>query len=246
MAAVDQWSIELIGHQFDLDDFPPWTVGTDTFVVRNGDVFSLRIPVSVLGSNPEQVRSYAFEALERMNGVGRLLNPRFRPFTLSTKILGIDAQGNIASTAIEVGTAELRLKAGLLVASVNGIPQSDPREGAAIPLREAARRSERAHDALVILGRSSLTWAEIYLVFELVEGDVGGKMFDCGWIAKPDADLLCHTANSYSTLRSAGRHGKDRGKPPKTPMAHSAALGLVRQLVLQWLQHISKQSESKA
>jgi hypothetical protein len=245
MVIVNHWTIELIGHQFDLEDLPLWTTGANAPIVRNGDVFSIQVPASLVGSQPEPVRPYALAAIERLNGVGRLLNPSFRPLTLATKTLGIDAQGNVISTSIEVGGAELRLKAGLLAGSINGVPQRDPREGVALPLLNAAETSGRAHDALVILGRPSLTWAEIYLVFELVEGDVGSMMYEYGWISKPEADLLGRTANSYSTLRSSGRHGKDRGNPPRSPMAHSTALGLMRRLVVEWLRHISKQGKSR-
>ena len=245
MPAVVEWSIDLIGHSFDLEDLPLWTIGSSPFVARNGDVFSLRVPANAVGPSAEFVRPFALEALEHLNGVGRLLNPSFRPLTLATKIEGIDVHGRIVSVSVEVGGAELRVKAGVLIGSVNGIAQPDPREGAAAPLLQAAKRSARAHDALVILARPNLTWAEIYLVFELVEGDVGGKMFEYGWIAKTDADLLSHTANSYSALRSAGRHGKDRGSPPPSPMPQGTAFGLVRHLVQQWLQHVAKRGEDK-
>ena len=244
MAVVDHWSVELVGQQFDLEDFPVWTAGADAYVTRTGDVYSLCVPASVVGSGPEHIRRFALDVLERLNGVGRLLNPSFKPLTFSAKTLGIDAQGKVISTAIEIGGGELRMKGDLLVASLNGVPQTDPREGVAIPLLEAAKRSERAQDALVILGRPNLTWAEIYLVFELVEGDVGGQMFENGWIAKAGADLLTSTANSYSTLRSSGRHGKDRGSPPRSPMAQSTAVSLVSKLVLNWLRHIANQHES--
>jgi hypothetical protein len=70
-----------------------------------------------------------------------------------------------------------------------------------------------ARDALVIIGRPNLTWSELYLLFELVQAEVGGEMFDLGWISRRDADLFTHTANNYSALRSNGRHGKDKGDP---------------------------------
>ena len=44
-------------------------------------------------------------------------------------------------------------------------------------------------------------------------------MFDLGWISRNDATLFTHTANSYSTLSSGGRHGKDGGDPSGLPDA---------------------------
>ena len=116
--------------------------------------------------------------------------------------------------------------------------QPDPREAVASPLIRAASLSPRARDALSIVGRPTLTWPELYLLFELVQADVGGQMFDLGWISCNDADLFTHTANSYSTLRSDGRHGKDRGEPPAHPIQHDMAVTLGCGLVLAWLRHV--------
>ena len=121
------------------------------------------------------------------------------------------------------------------MSAIGGAPQP-PKEPAAAPLLRAARNVPQAHDALIIVGREALTWSELYLLFELFESDVGSKMFDRVWISPADAELFARTANSYTTLRSAGRHGKDRGAPPASPMSHSAAVVLVRALVFSWLQ----------
>lgn len=130
------------------------------------------------------------------------------------------------------------MKAGHVSLAIGGVVQPDPAEGLAAPLMMAATRTREAHDALVIVGRPDLTWSELYLLFELVEGAVGRQMYEREWISKADANLFSHTANSYSVLRSAGRHGKDNGDPPRNPMKHAVAVGLVRALVLQWLSHI--------
>jgi hypothetical protein len=50
--------------------------------------------------------------------------------------------------------------------------------------------------------------------------------------------LFTHTADSYSTLRADGRHGKDRGQPPAKPMPRGVATKLVCDLVLSWLRHL--------
>jgi hypothetical protein len=52
-----------------------------------------------------------------------------------------------------------------------------------------------------------------------------------------------HTANSYSTLRSDGRHGKNRGDPPAQPMLRGVATKLVCGLVLAWLRHLGSSGD---
>ena len=238
MLQVQKWRIELQGHSFDLEDLPLWMSGEEYQVVREEDSFYLDIPAASLGPAPEPILPFAQDLIEQVNGIGSLLNPSFRLLTVVNKVLGLNAEGQVISTSIQVGGAELRVKAGMPGMAVNGVVQPDPRLGSASPLLRAAREYSRAKDALVILSRPSLTWSELYLLFELVEGDVGGKMFDLGWVAKGDADRFTRTANSYSALGSDGRHGKDRGQPPPIPMPKQYASGLVKTLVLAWLKHL--------
>ena len=168
----------------------------------------------------------------------RLLSSSFRPLTLADKLFGVDSAGTVLHTVVAVNPAEMRVKAGSVRAVVGGKVQPDPREGAASPLLRAASLSPRARDALTIVGRPTLTWSELHILFELVQADVGGQMLDLGWISRGAANLFTHTANSYSTLRGDGRHGKDKGEPPAHPMPHGVATTLVCGLVLAWLRHL--------
>jgi len=218
------WVIPLVGDHFDLEDLPLWLAGQGVHVAERNGAFELVIPVATIGDNYEPVRAFAEEQLDLINGVGRLLGQAFRPLSLAGKLFGMDAAGTVVQTVLAVGTAEMRVKAGSVRAVVGGKVQPDSREAAASPLLLAASLSPRARDALTIVGRPALTWSELYLLFELVQADVGGQMFDRGWISRADANLFTHTANSYSTLRSDARHGKDRGDPPAQPMLRALRL----------------------
>ncbi|HZM84999.1 MAG TPA: hypothetical protein VFF31_00455 [Blastocatellia bacterium] len=237
------WVIPLVGDHFDLEDLPRWLAGQSIHVAERDGAFELVISVAIIGDNYEPVRAFAEEQLDLINGVGRLLGQAFRPLSLADKLFGIDAAGTVVHTVLAVGTAEMRVKAGSVRAVVGGKVQPDPREAAASPLLRAASLSPRARDALTIVGRPALTWSELYLLFELVQADVGGQMFDRGWISRADADLFTHTANSYSTLRSDGRHGKDRGEPPAQQMLHGVATKIVCGLVLAWLRHLGSSGD---
>ncbi len=237
------WVIPLVGDHFDLEDLPLWLAGQGVHVAERDGAFELVIPVGIIGNNYEPVRAFAEEQLDLINGVGRLLGQGFRPLSLADKLFGIDAAGTVVHTVLAVGTAEMRVKAGSVRAIVGGKVQPDPREAAASPLLRAASLSPRACDALTIVGRPTLTLSELYLLFELVQADVGGQMFDRGWVSRADANLFTYTANSYSTLRRDGRHGKDRGNPPAQPMLRGVATKLVCRLVLAWLRHLGSSGD---
>ena len=232
------WILPLVGHQFDLEDLPLWLAGQDVHVTQRDNTYVLVIPSAIVGHDYEPVRAFAEGQLEMINGTGRLLSSAFRPLSLADELFGVDSAGAILHTVVAVNGVEERCKAGSVRAVVGGKVQPDPREAIALPLIRAASLSPRFHDALSIVGRPRLTWSELYLLFELVEADVGGQMFELGWLSRTDADQFTGTANSYSTLRSDGRHGKDRGKPPARPMQHGIAVTLVCDLILAWLCHV--------
>ena len=228
--------------EFDLEDLLLWLAGQDAYVAKRDGAFVLVISSAIIGDNYEPVRAFAEEQLELINGAGRLLSSSFRPLPLADKLFGVDSAGTVLHTVVAVNPAEMRVKAGSVRAVVGGKVQPDPREAAASPLLRAASSSPRARDALIIVGRPTLTWSELYL-FELVQADVGGQMFDLGWISRSDVNLFTHTVNSYSTLRSDGRHGKDKGEPPANPMPHGVAITLACGLVLAWLRHLGASGE---
>ncbi len=235
MKVTVSWIIPLEGHQFDVEDLPHWLAGQDVHVVKRDEKFVLVVPVNLIGESCEPVRAFAEDHLELINGIGRLLRRQFRPVALSDKLYGVDSMGTIIHTVVAVTGVEIRMKAGTLRVNNGGVLGGDLRDGAAVPFILAAASSNRRRDALVIVGRPDLTWSELYLLFELVEAEVGSRMFTLGWVAKADADLFTRTANSYSALRSEGRHGKDRGAPPLVPMQKALAVDLVRNLVSSWL-----------
>jgi hypothetical protein len=242
---IASWIVPLVGHQVDLEDLPLWLARQDVHVATRDNRFAFMIPSAMVGVNDEPVRAFAEQQLELINGIGQLLGSAFRPISLADRFFGVDSAGTVLHTVVAVNPAEERDKAGSVRAVVGGRVRPDPREAAASPLIRAASRSPRARDALSIVGRPNLTWSELYLLFELVQADVGGQMFDLGWTSRSDANLFTHTANSYTTLRRDGRHGRDRGAPPARPMQYGAAVTLVRGLVLAWLRHVGAPDDSR-
>ncbi len=235
---IVSWIVSLAGHQFDLEALPIWLSGRDLHVIQRDATFFLAIPSRIVGYDCEPVGAFAERQLDLINGVGHLLSSTFRAISLGGVIYGIDLSGVIRHTVVGLSGVEIRAGAGSLHAVTEGAVQPNPQIAAALPLIRAAEFSRQAKDALTIIGRPNLTWAELFVLFELVENDVGGQMHARGWIASPDAKLFSRTANSYSALGSEGRHGKDKGLPPDCPMPHGEAARQIRNLVLAWLLHL--------
>ena len=231
------WAVPLKGDVFDMEDLPLYLDGSQVTVAKREDKYFLLLPVEVVGDSYELVTESATSYLSLINGAASLLIDGYRPVSLEGGVFhGIDEQGNISQVVVPVSTAEIRCKLNGGTISINGELQPDHRTGSLNLFISNATGHQAKADALVLLSRSSPSWSELYLVYELVESNVGSRMFTDGWIGKAKAAQFTRTANSYTALGAAGRHGKDSGAPPAKIMEKHSAELLIRSLVASWFQ----------
>lgn len=232
---ISSWAVPLKGHAFDIEDLPLYLDGSPVTVIKRAGKYFLLLSREVVGMSHEPVLETAARYLCLINGAASLLINGFKPIELERGAFhGIDAHGKFTQTVVPVGAAEIRCKLGHATISIDGVPHADDRTDLMSLFLNDATANQAKADALVILGRFSPSWSELYLAFELVEANTGGIMYSAGWISRADATLFTRTANSYTALGPSGRHGKDRGAPPNVPMKKETALALVRSLVASW------------
>lgn len=233
---IRSWIVPLKADEFDAEDLHVYLAGYPITVNRRGGKFFLVIPAKLTGPSYEPVISLAEEQVAMINGAASVVLDGYRPIGVDDgAYYGIDAEGDVAQTVVPVGTAECRAKAGHITVLIDGVPQPDNRTGQLAQLLQAAKTSSAMADALAVLGRPSPTWAELYLVYELVKSNSGSRMYSDGWITHDEGVLFTRTANSYTALGKEARHGKDRGDPPSNPMPRTLATQLMRRLVAAWL-----------
>ncbi|MGH2733462.1 MAG: hypothetical protein ACRDJG_11100, partial [Actinomycetota bacterium] len=97
-----------------------------------------------------------------------------------------------------------------------------------------AARDPLVANALCLLGQEHKSWPHLYILFEIVEGDVGRGLLDKKW-GEAKLTRFCRTANSWDVLRDKGRHGPRGWKPPDQPMTYEEALSLVKEIAGWWL-----------
>lgn len=85
--------------------------------------------------------------------------------------------------------------------------------------------------------RRQPTWAVLYHVFEIVQGERGSKMYRNSRVKKR-GERFSHTANSPEVLGTDSRHGKQSHQSPDKPMPYHEADNFVRDLVLQWVKDV--------
>lgn len=156
----------LEGHPFDLDALVEMLPAGDTRVRREGDTHCL---ISTeIDDRPADVKFYeaAPAVLQRVNGLARSRDARYRPVRLS----GRYQDGERGYTVTQIGRVESRSRALPLVALKNG-EQAPPVliSTASDHLLLAASNSDVA-DALQIMGQPEpLNWVELYRVMEIIE-----------------------------------------------------------------------------
>ncbi|WP_146134646.1 hypothetical protein [Aphanothece minutissima] len=232
---VSSWAVPLKGHLFDIEDLPLYLNESPVAVIKSAEKYWLILSKGLAGETHDGVLEIAERYLTLINGAASLLIDGYRPIELEGGVFhGLDDDGEIAQVVVPAGTIEVRCKFGHVTISAGGEPRLDDRIGSMSRIINDATGSQAKADALTILGRSSPSWSELYLAFELVKANVGSRMFTAKWINQTDATLFTRTANSYTALGSSGRHGRDRGDPPTEPMEKQDALVLVRSLVASW------------
>jgi hypothetical protein len=121
-----------------------------------------------------------------------------------------------------------------LVIRADGTTEStvDPIDGD--PYIRAALSDPDVSAILRLIGKSSLDWRDLYVVFDTVKNDVGRVMMNKQW-GNSRLDRFTGTANSWVILGEGARHGAGRTAAPKKTMTFEEAEPLIREIALWWL-----------
>jgi hypothetical protein len=88
---------------------------------------------------------------------------------------------------------------------------------------------------LLFLGGPEITWNDLYRVYEVLRKAGGTEFLRRAGLSRAKERRFTGTANSFSALRLAARHGVEETKPPKDPMTFVEARDVVVVLVREWL-----------
>jgi len=90
--------------------------------------------------------------------------------------------------------------------------------------------------ALRLRNADSLSWVELYRIYEVIEGDVGRPYIVASrWVKDTEIRLFKHTANSVGASGNQARPGKESAHPPKNPMTLSQARTPIEGLPRTWI-----------
>ena len=101
---------------------------------------------------------------------------------------------------------------------------------------QAAVQDPAVTKALRLRNADSLSWVELYRIYEVIEGDVGRPYIVASrWVKDTEIRLFKHTANSVGASGNQARPGKESAHPPKNPMTLSQARTPIDGLLRTWI-----------
>ena len=105
-----RWRVQLVGHEFDLEELPRWFTSPRIQVVRESDAtYRLESADWDYLSDGVEVRAAADNLMPELNGAAKLMNSSYRNVQLGSHV--VDRQTSSQHAVIVVDTVELRSKA---------------------------------------------------------------------------------------------------------------------------------------
>jgi hypothetical protein len=232
-SAMPDWRVSLGGQQADLArlaDIP-------------GDGWSVSVQEGVY-----YLRSATFQAILEARAVQEAARVLVEPLS-GALALNREAIGRVAVGGVELlrgdGTraytvfpepVTIRIEVGKPTIRVVGSTTPAPERRHPIAVWTRVALGHEGVAKALRLFRKDASWDDLYRVFEVIEGDVGGGMYERGWVSRSAVRRFTATANSPAVLGDRARHGSQRGQPPPDPMTLREAHELVERLVVRWVE----------
>ncbi|MFC4504085.1 MULTISPECIES: hypothetical protein [Streptomyces] len=226
------------GHVFDLDTLCELFSVGDPQISKESDGYYLASD-DLDGLLDESGRLIEISSLllRRVVGVARALDGSFRPVTLTGQFTDDNGKHH---HVVALATAEVRLKAfavGVVTTADQSTPQPPPPPQGP-PYMKLIKAKTDVAEVLDILGKPtiSMTWVDLYKVYEIVRHDVGNDkaLKTKAWVPESDISAFTGSANRPDVSGSEARHARVAGASPKRTMTLAEGEAFVRKLVVAW------------
>jgi hypothetical protein len=233
------WWVKLEGEERDLRELAAHFNSHAIEVIQEDNSCWLGSADFVGLTDPEAVKARGRVLLALASGALHVEFGRFDPPRITAAVL-VDENGAKQNFIHVSSSIRLHAEINARVQRIRPDGQTEVIELVAPPAQtsewaDLARHDTDVEDILAILGRDDVRWHDLYHVFEVVEADVGSRMFADGWTTKAAIERFTRTANSRHAIGGEARHGHDRFQPPKNPLSQREAHDLVLGLVRHWL-----------
>lgn len=193
------------------------------------------------------VRDRAIEIVKVLSGSARLALGIHRSLNLGA-VYRVRPDGTRDTTLFaEPIVADLRLMpVTLMVTRADGTTEAHKPADPVSRWLPLAMRNPTVARALRLRNADDLGWTDLYRLYEVIEGDVGSRMYEFGWVTPNECKSLQRTSQSVTAAGDQARHGKEWTTPPSKPMPLNRARNLIDGLLRSWLAWKAAQDEPSA
>ncbi len=238
-----RWQTQIVGVQSDLQFLALHFLSGNVriFDSERRDGFLIEADAFDSLARAEDVVAKAAELLQILSGVLQIERGVLHPLRTGAVIKKHD-DGKEDVFAFFHETLNVRAEVGAVVVYAGdstGTPVAVPQPRlTSVQAVDLALRDPVMAKALRLLGQGAKTWVDMYRLYEVLEGDLGGqhKTQSLSWISEVDLKRFKHSANSVSVGGDAARHGRELQQPPTSPMSLVEAESFVMHLLANWVE----------
>lgn len=243
------WMVELSGDLFEMEELLRLTSTLKLTIVEEKDPkgrsqYYMRSEEFDPNANASEIRDQGIEFVNVINGIGQLQIADWH----NVRLIGVAKEESIGARTQYIFPEPVKTRA-----RVSANPTIIKADGTIVRPRRPSRLEgdlSLAHDdtavhkALRIIGSRVHNWVNLYVIYEIVSADVGGKIViaNRGWATQNQIEIFKRTANSVTAVGDESRHGQERYQPPPNPMALSEAQSFIYQLLRAWISAKKNQS----
>lgn len=233
----------LVGDEMDLQVLVRLLVDDGVRVLHDPDEGAYYLTAPEIDDPPVGTPFYdvATNLIVRLNGLGRLADPGFRPVTLSGKYTDGESQHQIiAAVSLE---CRVHLAATATVIGPDGAVVPDP--PSPWPGRLATiRQHPDADEVLEMLGQPELLgWGELFKIHEKIQDSISGSIVKVGWASNGEDAAFTASANRYDISGRDARHARrEKRPPPKQTMTIQQGREYIGRIVVEWLEWLRNHS----
>ena len=234
-----QWRIQLVGDPADLRMLSESMCGGNTSICEAEGKYVLRSEELDKLQDAGRARARAEEIAVSLSGASRIILGTHKPLKVGGMIQ-IRDDGTRTTFALQdepAVTRERVFPASVSITRKDGTVERHRPADRVEEWLEAAAQDPSIAKALRLRNAGNLTWVELYRIYEVIAGDMGGEsaIVAVGWAEKAEIKLFKRTANSVVATGDQARHGYQKEEPPKNPISLGQAKVFIDTLLKDWV-----------
>lgn len=233
-----QWEVAVRGPESVLEELTHALQSSPNTIIRSKDGFVLLGDTFAGLRSEAEVRLEAQRVVEALSGICRMLLQSDTALSIAS-IAEVRPDGT-RNIFVQLEPGVLSITGGLVSLRVTrsdgSVEERRPSDPALAWLTKALETPEAAR-ALRLRDKRSLSWTDLYRLFEVIVDGAGGTdtIVNAGWASRTQLSRFKHSANSVSVAGDEARHGVESTMPPSDAMTMSEARSLVDILLARWL-----------